>query len=477
MNLDELNQIIHQGEDGSNQFKEDIKNGDSLAAEMVAFSNSRGGRIFIGVSDQGVLKGLSQGDVHRINQLISNSANQHVRSPITVQTENIAIDSRRVVIALTIPPGTDKPYFDHHGVIWLKSGADKRRINSKEELQRFFQEVDLLHTDEVPVRVGIEALDLHVFAEFLKKYYHETMPQSPSEQLQFLANMNLAKGQWLTLAGLLLFGKKPHIYKPLFIVKAVSFAGNDIADTYLDSEDFEGTIPTIFQGALAFILRNLRKVQRQKNVNSIGEPEIPQLVFEELLVNALIHRDYFISSTIRLFVFTDRIEIISPGHLPNHLTVEKIRAGMSISRNPILTSFIAKGMLPYRGLGTGVQRALKDWPQIQFVDDRDGCIFKTIIQREQVKNPVLALLIKLGLQVPSGTVNETVNAPIPDLQMQILETMVDNRWISYEDIALKLKKDRSTIARNIQQLKSRGILQRKGSSKKGVWEILVESRT
>ncbi len=146
---------------------------------------------------------------------------------------------------------------------------------------------------------------------------------------------------------------------------------------------------------------------------------------------------------------------------------------MSISRNPILTSFIAKGMLPYRGLGTGVQRALKDWPQIQFVDDRDGCIFKTIIQREQVKNPVLELLIKLGLPAPSGT----LNAPVPDLQIKILETIVDNRWISYEDIAQKLRKDRSTIVRNIQQLKSRGILQRKGSSKKGVWEILVESST
>lgn len=77
-----------------------------------------------------------------------------------------------------------------------------------------------------------------------------------------------------------MFGDKPQLYKPEFIVKAVTFAGIDIGDSYLDSEDFEGSLPVIFQGALAFIIRNLRKVQKQKGVNTIGELEIPQIVFE-----------------------------------------------------------------------------------------------------------------------------------------------------------------------------------------------------
>ena len=79
--------------------------------------------------------------------------------------------------------------------------------------------------------------------------------------------------------------------------------------------------------------------------------EISSIVFEELLVNALVHRDYRVSAPVRIFVFDNRIEIISPGHLPNNLTVEKIRAGNSNIRNPILVSFVAKGLLPYKGLG------------------------------------------------------------------------------------------------------------------------------
>jgi len=104
-------------------------------------------------------------------------------------------------------------------------------------------------------------------------------------------------------------------------------------------------------------------------------------VFEELLVNALVHRDYLVSASVRLFAFDNRIEIISPGHLPNNLTVEKIRTGNSNIRNPILVSYVAKGLLPYHGLGSGIKRALQHWPAIDFYDDHDGCLFTAVVHR------------------------------------------------------------------------------------------------
>jgi ATP-dependent DNA helicase RecG len=110
-----------------------VTNSDALAAELTAFANSEGGAIFIGVADDGSLPGLETKDVSRVNQLISNTASQNVRSPLTVKTENIPTDNSRIIIVLTVPKGMDKPYFDKNGVIWLKSGSDKRRVNSKEE--------------------------------------------------------------------------------------------------------------------------------------------------------------------------------------------------------------------------------------------------------------------------------------------------------------------------------------------------------
>ncbi|OQW99395.1 MAG: ATP-dependent DNA helicase RecG [Thiothrix lacustris] len=383
MSIDELKTQIALGEDSRRQFKQDISNTDALAAEMAAFANTDGGVIFLGVADDGTLPGLTLADVARLNQMISNAASQHIRSPLAVQTENIALGDGRLLIALTIPKGLDKPYFDRNGVIWLKSGADKRRVNSKEELRRLFQSVDLLHADEVPCKVGVEAIDSRSLADFLQATYGLDIPEKGADLLRLLQNMNLATGEgFLNLAGVLLFGKHPEWVKPAFIVKAVAFPGNVIeSSSYVDSEDIGGRLRNVFDDTLRFIMRNLHKRQGQQSFNSVGEPEVPRLVFEELLVNALIHRDYFISAPIRVLVYVNRIEIISPGHLPNNLTVEKVKAGNSNLRNPILASFIAKKLLPYRGLGSGILRALEAWPQIDFQDDREGCLFTVTVWR------------------------------------------------------------------------------------------------
>ena len=127
-------------------------------------------------------------------------------------------------------------------------------------------------------------------------------------------------------------------------------------------------------------------MQNGRGFNTLGELEVPPIALEELLVNALMHRDYFDSASIRILVFRDRIEIISPGHLPNNLTIENIKAGNSNMRNPILASFAAK-LLPYRGLGSGLLRSLRAWPQIELIDDRAGNLFKAIVARPSVLEP------------------------------------------------------------------------------------------
>ncbi len=387
MNLKELKAQIGLGEDSRRQFKEDVTNIDSLAAEMSAFANSKGGMIFLGVADDGSLTGLKQTDVARLNQMIGNAASQHVRSPLIVRTENVCVGKGRVVIVITVPDGEDKPYFDRHGVIWLKNGSDKKRVNAKEELRRLFQSADQFHADELPTNAGIDRLDTLRFRDFLRDVYSQELPASPGQLTRLLQNMNLAAANGkLNLAGVLLFAERPEWIKPQFIIKAIRYPGNDIHSTdYLDSEDFSGPFQKVFEGAISFVMRNLHRIQAGRGVNSPGRPEISPVVFEELLVNALVHRDYLVSASIRLFIFDDRVEIISPGHLPNNLTVERIRVGISNIRNPILGSYVAKGLLPYKGLGSGIKRALEAWPGISFTDDREGCIFTVTVHRKPGK--------------------------------------------------------------------------------------------
>ena len=193
--------------------------------------------------------------------------------------------------------------------------------------------------------------------------------------------MNLGDNGELNITAALLFSKNPSTRLPAFIVKAGAFPGDSITtDSYIDSRDISGKMSDIFHQTIGFIISNIKQVQGEQSINSTGLLEIPRIVFEELIANALVHRDYFISAPIRVFVFSDRIEIISPGHLPNNLTVENIKAGNSNSRNPVLASF-ANQILPYRGYGSGILRALEKYPAIEFIDDRDGNLFKCIIKR------------------------------------------------------------------------------------------------
>lgn len=382
METQELLAIIARDEDSRHQFKADVNNASSLGAEMIAFSNGTGGLILIGVNNgDGSRSGLTREDIGRINQVIANAATNNVRPPINPVTENIQLPDG-LVIAVHIEQGISKPYMDTQGYVWVKNGSDKRRVTAREELQRMFQEAALIHADETLVSgTSVADIDQEFFDSFFEGEYGERVEEQGVSRSQLLENMNLAKNGQLNICGTLLFASRPQIRLPVFIVKAVAFPGVDIEDEhYIDSQDINGKLSDVFQKVLGFVLANIRHIQNKQSFNSLGEPEIPRIVLEELISNALIHRDYFVSAPVKVLVFADRIEIISPGHLPNNLTIENIKMGNSNIRNPILASFASK-VLPYRGLGSGIKRAIKAYPDIELIDNREGNTFKAIISR------------------------------------------------------------------------------------------------
>lgn len=381
----ELIEILERGEDSKHQFKANVSNAESLAGEMVAFANTKGGMIIIGVNDDGETMKLTSKDIGRLNQLVANTTTNNVKNPINPFTEIVKVGDSLLMV-VHIAEGIDKPYMDNNGVVWVKSGSDKRRVTSKEELRRLFQSSDLVHADEVPVTGTTENdIDLEYFKGFYQKQYEEALEKSDLPLIRVLNNLNLARDNNLNIAGLLLFGNEPEKYKPAFIVKAVSFVGNDPAGVkYRDSVDIKGKLEEQYNGVIDFLKRNLKYIQRDRGVNTLGELEIPAIVLEELMVNAFIHRNYFINAPIRVFIFDNRIEIISPGRLPNNLTIQNIINGNSNIRNGIITSFATR-LLPYRGIGTGIRRAIKNYPDIEFVNDTEGELFVVKIKRPEIE--------------------------------------------------------------------------------------------
>jgi len=380
MQQSELLELIDKGEDSRTQYKKDINNAVQLAQEMVAFSNSKGGFIIVGVDDAGNIAGLDSNDIRRLNQLISNSANENVKPPVTPLSEIIKVGDKKVLV-IEIKEGVNKPYCTAEGIYFTKVGSDKRKI-SQEELMRLFQESGKIYAEEMVVPDSSENdIDKELFYTFYEKQYGENIEAAGISLYKILENLNLARENKLNLAGLLLFSKNPQRYEPVFLIKAVCFFGNEISGTqYRDSEDIDGNLSKQYRNGMAFLLRNLKKIQKGKNFNTPGVLEVSEITLQEILVNALIHRDYFIEAPIRILIFDNRIEIDNPGNLPNSLTIENMKSGISCIRNRIIASYAFK-MLPYRGLGSGIIRALKDEPNIEFINNVSAERFKVIIRR------------------------------------------------------------------------------------------------
>jgi len=386
MNAIELLDIINSGETSNVQFKREIDNEDSIAAEMIALSNSKGGVILFGVEDKkGTICGLSYQQLQTYNNKIATIANDKIKPQIFLYTEVVSLhteNEEKKVLIVRISEGTNKPYKDSKGTIWIKQGSDKRKLTDNHEQMRLFQQSGIMYLDEMIIPyTSIDDINFSKVGEYIKVIQKKETDDIAEITKILLTNLNILRENCLTLGGLLFFAKYPQKYRPAFCVKAISFFGNSIGGTdYRNSQDIEGTIPEIFGETMRFFTSNLHHIQAKQNFNSTGKLEISQIALEELLQNALIHRDYSKNSPVRIMIFDNRIEIVSPGSLPNTLTIENIKLGNAVVRNNLMASYCSKVMI-YRGFGSGITRVLENQPNVEFVNDVDGEQFKVIIPR------------------------------------------------------------------------------------------------
>lgn len=388
-------QLRDLAEAGQVQFKERITNKEDkydIGCEMVAFSNSRGGRLVIGINDKsGEINALSYMELQETTNLLTSIASENVIPNVLIDVENVPTTGGAVVVA-TIPEGKNKPYHDNKGIIWVKNGADKRKVFDNSELADMMGDCGRYDADEEAVRnATIDDLDANTIKLYMMERFAPVFRGKEIDELsmkdysldqmagfvikgatieRLLRNLRFIRpdGQ-MTKAAMMLFGKYTQRWLPEITAKCICFFGNSVGGTQFRDKmhdmEIEGNLLHQYRTIMNFFTRNLRKVQVKRDFNSLGEMEIPYESLTEYVVNALVHRSLNIKTPIRIFIFDDRVEIHSPGSLPNGLTIEDVKNGTSMPRNVFLFTN-ANYLLPYTGAGSGVRRALEYDPDAVF---------------------------------------------------------------------------------------------------------------
>ncbi|HEX7180482.1 MAG TPA: RNA-binding domain-containing protein [Thermoanaerobaculia bacterium] len=353
MNSEELRERIEHWEDLHTEFKQWPVHPDDLAASLVAFANTDGGRLILGVSEAREVIGVEDPD--RVARDVDNVAANNCEPPITVVQETLRPDGAGTVVVVNVPKGDMRPYRTNRGVFYVRTSSGRRQA-SREELLRLFQATESLYYDETPLlRLAIQDLDLAAFESFLEETGQSYLL---GDHERLLENWSLISGGHPTVAGILLFGRKPQQHLPYAQINAARFPGTDSSLDPLDRKDLAGRLLEVIDQAERFLDLHLPVPHEIRGFEPEPKPELPKEAFREAIVNAVAHRDYTIRGPIRLFILDDRIEIHTPGRPPNGVDAEAMRAGAHVVRNPWIYARLSDAGLVTRA-GTGIRRIIR----------------------------------------------------------------------------------------------------------------------
>ena len=358
----DFNTLIAQGENLHVEFKLWPVHPDDLAAAIVAFANTDGGQILLGVDDHGQVVGIAESDPDRIAQTVDNVAFRNIHPPATVVLETTTDPQGRVVLIAQIPKGSQRPYRTNRGVYYIRTASGRRQA-SREELLRLFQASEGLYYDETPVlstsQVDIEAQAQADVFDMARQRGVDVAAVDPQRLLLNWKLLAQRAGQFsLTVAGVLFLARSPQQWLPTAYVSALRIPGTDISVAPSDQKRIEGRVLSIIEDTKRFLEIHLPRPHRIQGLAPEVIPELPAEVLREALVNAVAHRDYTISAPIRVLVFDNRIEIRTPGTLPNTVTLESLPFGIHVLRNPMIYNMLLRVGL-VTDAGSGIPRIIR----------------------------------------------------------------------------------------------------------------------
>lgn len=421
---EDIRRQMRLGEDSHWEFKEiefagDVPRSprrDDLADELAAFANADGGVVLCGVTDSGAVQGMSREQMDALERLLVEVCTDMITPPIRPIVLRRETDKGVPFLLVEVPQGHTQ--HDSPGGSYHRVGSSKRRMTSDERLRLVQQrgQARFLWFDKQPVEgTGFGSLDESLWKPLLSTV-GAADPESALERLGLLTSDKNGITR-ATVAGVLLCCRSPEEWLPNACITATCYRGSDRASGQIDSQTITGPLNRQITEAVAFLVRNMR-VGAYKNPARTDLPQYSEAALFEAIVNAVVHRDYSIrGSRIRLSMFADRLEINSPGGLPNNLTIDSMDVRQS-TRNEGLASIF--GRIPVgeiRGSGDrqffmerrgdGVPIILRETealsgksPEYQLIDDSDLVLTIPAAPTEAIPATTVIICRHRGVPVP-----------------------------------------------------------------------------
>ena len=450
-----LQELIAQGENRQLEFKEQLPKNESIVKTVISFSNTSGGKLIIGVSDERKIVGIDEENIFELQDKISSLIFDSCYPNILPEIYTLNIEGK-LLLVIEIFRGNLLPYYlkkeGKNKGTYLRVGATNRQASFDNIVELERQRRNISYDEELNYEVELSSLDLSPLYDVFKK----VAKKLDTEKLK---NLKLIKEQhgrdYPSNALLILLGYHDHC-----MVKCAKFKGTTM-ELFLDKKEYGGNIFEILENVQNFILNHINLRAEIKGLYRTDTYEIPVVALREALINALIHRDYINQGRdIKVGVYDDIVNIVSPGSYPNSISQSDIDSGRSDARNRVIAN-VFKELGLIEQWGSGIARIKKSCLDIGLVEPKivemndfvDVEFFRPIISKTVVKT--------------SDTVGKVSDSSIAlSLQEEkIISYLESNKRIVSKDVEKLLGLKESRTRELLKQMVEKGIIVRLGSGR------------
>jgi len=458
-----IKELINGGESKTVEFKEDFPQKNQISKTVCAFANRAGGYIVVGVNDRGDVKGLSNDLLDEYLDRISNIVHDSVYPMLIPELYTYKIDNKNVIVVQVYPGNMPPYYIKSDGKLkgtYIRVGKTNKQADSEmiQELERrrvnkTFDEDISREADEGSISNLIRILENALVKEVTK------------EKLENL-NLLIAVGdvKYLSNAALIVLGEMDNCR-----IKCARFTGDSVLD-FIDRKEYSGNLFNQLNSAIGFIKShiNIAGVISGSGLRRKDVLEIPEEVFREAVLNAIVHRDYSISgSDIKIAVYNSRIDVISPGGLPKSITVEEIYAGRSEIRNKIIARiFREAGIIEQWGSGIPRIREACEQKGLKTPEISENGMFVKLTIYRRIKET------EMNGKNAQSTIKISKGSKIGEEKERVYQLIKENGNCTVNDISRLMSISEASVQRRLESLQKENRIRRLGSKKSGEWKII-----